>query len=277
MCAQLRNRWLCLELPTTEYTDAWELQSRVVAARKDKSIDSSVVILCEHSPVFTLGRRGGQDNLVVSRHFLKEARVPVIQVERGGNITYHGPGQLVAYPIIDLRGARLAVTDYVHGLEEVMIRAAAHWGIEAERNRANRGVWVGNNKLGSVGIAIRRGVSFHGIALNVNISLTPFEWMNPCGLEDIGMTSMQHELSRKVPMAGVRENVRHQFEAVFGIELVTTTMPELERHLKEPAGFDHVRHTQTYFVGQDDSTPGNETKQTKAPLVEAESSVGARI
>jgi lipoate-protein ligase B len=157
------KKWRCIELPATEYREAWSLQSNLVAARKDKSIDTDIVLLLEHLPVFTLGSNSRLKNLTVSKKFLEKAGIPLIRAERGGDITYHGPGQLVMYPIIDLHAARLSVLDHIEKLEEVMIKAAQDWGIRAQRNSANRGVWIGKNKLGSVGIAIRRGVSgcFH--------------------------------------------------------------------------------------------------------------------
>ena len=109
-----------------------------------------------------------------------------------------------------------------------MIRVADDWGIKAQRKSINRGVWVGNNKLGSVGISVQRDISFHGLALNVNMSLQPFGWINPCGLEDIQMTSMEKELSAQVPMNRVRESVRHHFESVFGVELMLKHLPDLK-------------------------------------------------
>lgn len=226
------SRWLCIELPVIGYREAWDLQHDLVAARKDKTVDTNVILLLEHSPVFTLGRRGGLDNLRVSEGFLQEAGVGVIQVERGGDITYHGLGQLVVYPIIDLRVARLGVARYVESLEELMIRTAADWGITAERNPKNNGVWVGNNKLGSIGIAIRKGICFHGLALNVNLSLEPFSWINPCGLQNTGMTSMEQEHSRSVSMDQVRQSVKRRLEEVFGVELVPTSLSELQAVLK---------------------------------------------
>ena len=222
------RKWLCIELPATEYKEAWHLQSHLVDAKYNKILHENVVLLLEHPPVFTLGRRGGLNNLSVSENFLKKAVIPVIQVERGGNITFHGPGQLVMYPIINLQAAKLSVVHYVENLEEVMIRTAADWGITAVRNPINRGVWVGNKKLGSIGIAIRRGICFHGMAFNVNISLKPFEWINPCGLQDTGITSMEHELSRKVSMKRVRERVKHHLEAVFGVSLIMTGLEKLK-------------------------------------------------
>jgi lipoate-protein ligase B len=224
--------WLCVDLPTMEYKEAWDLQAKIVAARKDRIIETDIVLFLEHPPVFTLGRRGGLNNLTISEAFLEKEGIPVIQVERGGDITFHGPGQLVIYPIIDLRAARLGVVDYVTTLEEVMIRTAADWGIKADRNPRNRGVWVGNNKLGSIGVAIRRGVSFHGLAFNVNTPLTPFSWIHPCGLENTQMTSLMHELSREVSMSKVRDAARHHMEAVFGVKLTMKSLAELKRLLE---------------------------------------------
>ena len=222
------ERWFCVHLPVTEYGEAWNLQSNLVAERKNEIINNNIILLLEHLPVFTLGRRGGLNNLSVSENFLENAGIPVIQVERGGNITFHGPGQLIVYPIIDLNASRLKVVDYVENLEEIMIRTAADWGIKAVTKPINRGVWVGNNKLGSIGIAIRKGICFHGMAFNVNISLKPFEWINPCGLPDIGVTSMAQELACDISMNRVRKTIKHHLEAIFEVELVTTSLDKLK-------------------------------------------------
>ena len=199
-----------------------------MTARKDNILDTDVVLLLEHPPVFTLGRRGGLENLTVAEDVLKDRGIPVIQVERGGNITFHGPGQLVIYPIVDLKSARLGVVDYVEMLEEVVIRVTGDWGITGERNSLNRGVWVGNRKLASVGVAVRRGISFHGVALNVNLSIEPFTWINPCGLKGIGVTSLKKEFGDSIPMDRVRKAVKHHWEDVFGVELVMTEIEELK-------------------------------------------------
>jgi lipoate-protein ligase B len=222
------HKWLCIELPVTEYKEAWQLQSNLVAATPHKTPHKNVVLILEHLPVFTLGRRGGLNNLRVSESFLEKAVIPVIQVERGGNITFHGPGQLVVYPVIHLQTARLSVVHYVENLEEVMIRTAADWGITAVRNPINRGVWVGNKKLGSIGIAIRRGICFHGMALNVNTSLEPFQWISPCGLENTGVTSIEVERCDTVSMKQVRKRVKHHLEAVFDVTLVMTRLEKLK-------------------------------------------------
>ena len=227
------RQWYCVDLPAVEYREAWDLQHSLIAARKDGIIDRDILLFLEHHPVFTLGRRGGLNNLTVSKTFLDKERIAVIHVERGGDITFHGPGQLVVYPIIDLRAAGLGVADYVTALEEVMIRTAADFGVKAEQNPKNRGVWIGNNKLGSIGVAVRRGVSFHGLALNVNTSLTPFSWIHPGGLSDIGMTSLGRELSREVSISQVRASARHNVESVFGVQLVMKGLAELKAFMQE--------------------------------------------
>ncbi|MBI4832428.1 MAG: lipoyl(octanoyl) transferase LipB, partial [Candidatus Lindowbacteria bacterium] len=144
--------WLLFELPLTDYVEAWNLQRRLVSAKARGEIHDDIILSLQHPPVFTLGRRGGRESLRVSEEFLKKSGIPLVQIERGGSITFHNPGQLVVYPIIDLEAAGLRVDEYVYGLEEAMIRAAAVWGITAGRNRLNKGVWVGGDKLGSIGI-----------------------------------------------------------------------------------------------------------------------------
>jgi len=224
------KKWLCIELPPTEYKEAWRLQNDLVAARKkDRGLVTDVLLLLEHGPVFTIGRHSGLNNLNVSEESLGEANIPLIRAERGGDITFHGPGQLVAYPIVDIHAAGLSVLDYIEKLEEVMIRTVQDWEIMARRSRVNRGIWVGNNrKLGSVGIAIRRGIGFHGMALNVNLPLEPFGWINPCGMQKIAMTSMERELSRTVSVKRVRQALKHHFETAFDVELVMTSQSELD-------------------------------------------------
>ena len=185
------------DLGLMDYEDAFLLQKRYVAEKIDGTIDYDPILVLEHPSVFTLGKRGGRENLMVSEAFLEERGVPIVQTERGGNITYHGPGQLVIYPIIDLERRKMGVSDFVCILEKVMIETAAGFGVTAERNPINHGVWVGNAKIGSIGLSVKRGISFHGLALNVNLDLTPFSWVNPCGLAGVSMTSIENELKKK--------------------------------------------------------------------------------
>ncbi len=223
--------WKCLMIPKVDYKKAWDMQHNLVAARKDGAIDTDIIMMLEHSPVFTLGRRGSRENISVSQAFLKKSGIKVVHVERGGDITYHGPGQIVVYPIVDLGKAKLKVADYVCAMEEVMIRTAGEWGVKAKRSPKNPGVWVKDRKLGSLGLAIRRSISFHGFAFNVNNSLEPFSWINPCGLTDTHMTSMEQELKRTVSMNKVRESLKLHIKDVFGVRLENVHLSSLRRYL----------------------------------------------
>ncbi len=220
-----------VDLPETDYARALALQHRVLAARISKALPFNVVLLLEHPPVFTLGRRGGREHLTVAESFLEASGIGLVQAERGGDITFHGPGQLVAYPIVDLEAGGIRVVDFVAGLEEVMIRTAARFGVSAVRRSLNRGVWVGERKLGSVGICVRRGVSFHGLALNVNLRLAPFEWIHPCGLKGIRMTSLAWERGAGFSMAAARGFMTEGFSEVFGVATRPMSAEALERHL----------------------------------------------
>ena len=224
--------WLSVEFEILDYRRALALQEKIVMARRAGVLQNDIVLFLEHPSVFTLGRRGGRDCMLVTDAFLEKAGIPIIQVERGGNITYHGPGQIVAYPIVDLQTARIKVVDFVNRLEEVMRRTAENWGIAAGRDDANRGIWVGPKKMGSIGIAVRRGISFHGLALNVQTDLTPFSWIQPCGLQDVDMTSMQQECAHTLSMNRVRGVLKAQFEAVFGINLIQRTPADLDAILE---------------------------------------------
>lgn len=220
--------WQIAELGTRPYRPMLDLQHRLVDERQRGTLDKDTVLLLEHEPVFTLGHNGGRENLTVPDELLREKGIEVVQTERGGNITYHGPGQIIAYPIVRIHEAGLGIPEYVKCLEEVMIRAASDWGVGAERNARNHGVWVGMRKLGSVGIAIRRGVAFHGIALNVDLSLEPFTWINPCGLAGVAMTSLREEGARGVQMSHVKDAMVRHLEAVFGVRTVLINPHALE-------------------------------------------------
>ena len=230
------DRHVCyaVDLGRMDYNQAWKLQSDIVSARVNGIIDTDIILFLEHPTVFTMGRRGGLDHLLVSEEFLKTSGIPIIHVERGGYITFHGPGQLVAYPIVNLKSRRIGVVDFVEALEEVMLAAVRHWSITAERNPTNRGIWVGNNKMGSIGLAIRKGISFHGLALNVNVDLTPFSWIQPCGLQGVGMTSMKQELGSELPLGDVCTAVKKQFESALGLSLTTASYSDLQHQLQNP-------------------------------------------
>ncbi len=213
------KEWLAVNLPIVPYARALALQHRMVAARVADASLPDIVLLLEHAPVYTLGRRGGAENIVVPRSRLKAHRIEVVETERGGFITYHGPGQLVAYPIVNVKARRLGVADFVDALESCMISTAARWGVHAIRRPENRGVWVADRKLGSIGIAVRRGVTFHGLALNVATDLTPFSWINPCGLENVVMTSLAVEGAPGITMPAARIAMVDALSTAFDIPI----------------------------------------------------------
>lgn len=214
-----------------DYSEAWDLQKRLVKARKDRYLERDIILILEHPPVFTLGRRGGLANLIVSESFLAEQGIKIIHVERGGDITYHGQGQLVVYPIMDLRLGRLKVVDFVGLLEDVMIRTLSDWGINGVRNSRNRGVWVEENKIGSIGLAVQRDVSFHGLALNVNVSLEPFNWINTCGLKGVKITSMKQILGKEIAMEDIRYAISIHLQEVLNIKLEEVDLVHINRIL----------------------------------------------
>ncbi len=209
-----------MELPVTGYSDAQALQQQLVAARQRKIIDSDVVLWLEHFPVFTFGRNGGLDNLLLDPEMLEKKGISAVKSERGGNITFHGPGQLVVYPIIDLENARLDIPQYVSLLEEVMIRTAGDVDVGIHRQPGKPGVWAGNRKIGSIGVAVSKGVSYHGMALNVNLDLTPFEWIHPCGFTNITMSSLEKERSEDVKSDEVKEITQSHMASIFNKELI---------------------------------------------------------
>lgn len=227
-----------VDLGMIDYGRCHHLQQKLVERRRHNQLESDLFLITEHPATFTLGRRGGRKNLVVSEQFLKDRNIPVISIERGGDITFHGPGQLVIYPIYRLRDSRLSVADYVYLLEEAMIQLADSVGVRAMRDERNHGVWVEGKKLGSVGIAIRHGISFHGLALNVNVSLEPFSWVNPCGLHGVLMTSLSNENQREVTTQTLGKKVQYIVEKVFSrtcdITAPSTLFEELQ--VEAPAG-----------------------------------------
>jgi lipoyl(octanoyl) transferase len=207
-------------LGTIEYEAGVELQKSLVEDRRSGHIGDTLLLL-EHPPVITLGvkTRGQPTHIVASEDELRDEGVTVHETGRGGDITYHGPGQLVAYPIFDLRPDRCDVHRYVRDLEDVLIRAIAEFGVEGRRVQGLTGVWAGaegrENKIAAIGIRISRWITSHGFALNVTSNLDHFKLIVPCGIVDRGVTSLALELGRAPSMADVEAAVVRGFEAVF--------------------------------------------------------------
>ena len=190
------------------------LQQKLVEMRQRDEIADQLLLL-EHPPVITLGRGGDMANLLATPEALQSSGVRFFETTRGGDITYHGPGQVVGYPIIHLGEGSRDVRKYVTKLEEVLIRTVAEYGITAKRVDGRRGIWVGDDKIAAIGVRIARWVTSHGFALNVATNLEHFRFITPCGLRGTGVTSIARETGREVPLAEVREAVTRNFADVF--------------------------------------------------------------
>ena len=197
------------------YAEGLELQAQLVADRQaDRIVD--VLLLLEHEPVFTLGRNAREQNLLVRESLLRARGFDVFETGRGGDVTYHGPGQVVGYPIISLAPDRQDVHRYVRDLEEVLIRTCRDFGVEAERVAGLTGCWVGRDKIGAIGVRISRWVTSHGFAFNVANDLAPYSLIVPCGIPDRGVTTLERLLGRPVDVPQAHEALARHFAEVFG-------------------------------------------------------------
>ncbi len=227
---ELRN----LHLVT--YENAMHLQQKLVALRQSDSIPDQLLLL-EHPAVITLGRGGDAKNLLAPPDVLRAQRVRFYQTTRGGDITYHGPGQIVGYPILHLGEGNRDIRKYVTKIEEVLIRTVADYGITATRVEGKRGIWVGENKIAAIGVRIARWVTSHGFALNVNTNLEHFRLITPCGIRGAGVTSISHEIGREISTDEVRSVLVAKFAEVFDRTIVTR--PETIRLVKVMVHDDH--------------------------------------
>ncbi len=212
-----------IELELVPYREAWELQKQLVVGRQDGTLPDTVVLL-EHPPVYTLGRRASDANVLLDAGQLAQAGIEVVPVDRGGDVTYHGPGQLVVYPIVRLAGQR-HVVDFVRALEEVALRALCALGVRAERREGLTGIWVGREKLVAIGVRVGgSGVTSHGLALNVDPDLSHFAGIVPCGLATEGVGSLA-SLGVTADMSEVRAAMRAALSDVLGAQLIDTSLP----------------------------------------------------
>jgi len=186
---------------------------------KKSSAQPEILILLEHEPVLTMGRRSQESEILATRECLKDQGISVHRIERGGLITYHGPGQMVAYPIFDLKRMRLGVSELVNGLETAIIHTLADFDIQADRIEGLRGVWVGREKIASIGIAVRRGITFHGLALNYDPDFSHFDMINPCGLEGVKMTSISKITATQTNPVLLRRSLAKHLSQLFNLDL----------------------------------------------------------
>jgi lipoyl(octanoyl) transferase len=252
-----------LYLGRVDYSTAFELQQTLVRLVKEGRITHTLLLL-EHPPVITLGRNAGAQNIVASREFLTANGVELHETDRGGDVTFHGPGQLVGYPIFDLRAfdPRIGAVDFVRKLEEVLIRTCGDLGVVTERIPGLTGVWTQNNppgKIAAIGVHISRAVTSHGFALNVNINLDYFKLIVPCGIADKPVTSLEHEmaqsaLSRGRPLPSLddlAQQVARNFGRVFASQ--TLWLESLDALLSSPGMSDY------------DTAPANQDTPARAP------------
>jgi len=214
-----------------DYQVAWDLQKKYFTQNFDiktgqrEGVTVNRLFLLEHPHVYTLGNSGDKKNLLLSETLLKSKNIDFYKIERGGDITYHGPGQLVGYPVFDLDRLDISIKDFVFNIEEMLIRTVAHYGIVATRLNGATGVWLDADdprkarKIAAIGMKISKKVSMHGFALNVNTHLEYFDHIIPCGLKDKGVTSLQKELNREISLDEVTKIVVENFETVFGVKM----------------------------------------------------------
>jgi len=213
------------DLGLIKYEEALVYQKRLfedsIERKKSGSITENTLLLCEHPNTLTIGKHGNKNNLLCNPHFLAEKGISLYETERGGDITYHGPGQLVGYPIFDLESYSIGIRQYIFNLEEIIIRLLATYGMEGERLEGAAGVWLDTDKphitrkVCAIGVKASRYVTMHGFALNVNTDLDYFSLINPCGFIDKGVTSMEKEIEKEVNMDEVKERVVCLFGDIF--------------------------------------------------------------
>lgn len=235
---QPQRQLLVASLGVIPYAAALDLQRAAAKARLDGRLEQDLLILLEHPSVVTFGRSAKEQNLLLTREALAKRGVEFFEVERGGDVTFHGPGQLVGYPIIDLKRHKEDLHWYLRQVEQVMIDALATIGIAADRNPGKTGVWTNGRKIASIGVHARQWVTWHGFALNVTTDLSAFDLMVPCGIPDVVMTSVERELleSKDAPCRAAPPTLADDVRAA-----VTTSTAKLFDLIPAPIGADELR------------------------------------
>lgn len=221
-----KEAWI-LNLDTVPYEEAFELQKRLVQMRSQNVIND-ILILLEHPPVFTVTRKATLDNILASPEELKEKGISVCKTNRGGDITYHGPGQLVGYPIMNLNDYGKDLHKYIRAVEEMIIKVLMDYGISAHREKVHPGVWVGNEKIAAIGIAVKSSwTTMHGFAFNINPDLNHYSLIVPCGITDKGVTSLSKLLGKPISLQGVSDRLICYYQEVFNLNVKKITLEEL--------------------------------------------------
>lgn len=209
------------DLEKIDYIEAWDLQKSIFDLRYQKKIDD-VLLLLEHPHTYTLGKTADRQNLVGTDEYLKKNNISVYDIDRGGDITYHGPGQIVGYPIIDLNNWQKDTHKYLRALEEILIQVCAEYGLQAGRNPKYTGVWFKERKIAAIGIKISRWISMHGFAFNANTDLSLFNGIVPCGINDKEVTSLQKELGKGINLQEVKSKILNHTLEIFEYDKIET-------------------------------------------------------
>ena len=199
------------DLELIDYKDAWDIQKSVHKLRVENRIDD-VLFLLEHPHTYTLGKTADKENLVSDQKYLDDNKISVYDIDRGGDITYHGPGQIVGYPIISLTNWQQDTHKYLRAIEEIIIRVCSEYGLKGNRVDKYTGVWIDEKKICAIGIKVSRWITMHGFAFNVHTDLELFNGIIPCGITDKEVTSLNRELKKKIPLNEVKERIIHHFD-----------------------------------------------------------------
>jgi lipoyl(octanoyl) transferase len=220
-----------IDLGRTRYAEAWDLQQRLWDLRH-RGLTGDLLLFTEHEHVYTIGKGGDENHLLANDEELSKTGAEMFRIDRGGDVTYHGPGQIVGYPILDLNDSVPDIHRYLRNLEEVIILALRDFRIEGGREEGMTGVWVGGNKVAALGVKVSRWVTMHGFALNVNTDLSRFDRIIPCGIFHKGVTSLERLLGHPVELSEVRTRLAAAFGGVFGTDMKPASLSELKKLLQ---------------------------------------------
>jgi lipoyl(octanoyl) transferase len=214
-----------LDLGKADYKEVWDLQKKIHLYKQENKLED-IIITVEHESVYTLGKTGDRDHILISDEEMKQRGISYYEIDRGGDITYHGPGQLVVYPIFDLNNHYKDTHRFLRDLEEVVIQTLKEYNINSHRIEEYTGVWVGEEKICAIGIKVSRWITMHGLALNVNNDLSYFDKIIPCGIFEKGVISMKKEAGKEIDMSGLRSFILKKFSEVFHFENIKEVQPE---------------------------------------------------
>jgi lipoyl(octanoyl) transferase len=225
------NRLFVVNLGRTRYAETWELQKRIFSARLEQRI-GDILLLTEHDPVFTLGKGADENHLLANDQELSDKKIDMFWIDRGGDVTFHGPGQIVGYPIIDLNLHYNDIHRYLRDLEQIIINVLNEFGVIGEREKEFTGVWVKHDKIAALGVKVSKWITMHGFALNVGTDLSFFDRIIPCGIFHKGVTSLHKVVGEIIPIEVVREHIVNHFAKIFSFEVKHISTEELETMLR---------------------------------------------